>query len=358
MPITKPVRYPSGVSTDAPGTVNQDFPQIITNLQFQYINSTAIARSTDFTTTVTGSGTATNTTWPGGLLNITTSAASGDAVTMTSKTQGIQILPGNRSWVNASVATTTTANAQTFYLGMTDALTFGGATNAVYLFKPAGGSTLNLIVKNGATTTTFTNIADLAKPSGFYGDTTSYAGSLTFNATGTTFSTVAVTTAGNAGGAGYQRAPLIIPTGTGGSGAQVYCQIGSGALYAPYIAAAGSGYTAGTLGATILPFINLSMHYDGKGTLFIGVNGKCVISIGPYGATSVTAGATVANAANNSYTVTNQLGTGVAPVQPRTGAFENMAALVPMYPGIAVVNTSAAAATMYLNEMEFAGDLN
>ena len=196
MAITKPVRYPSGVATDTPGSINQDFPMVYTNLQFQYVNSIALARSTDFTTTVTGSGTATNTAWPGGLLNITTSAASGDAVTMSHKTQGAQFLPGNRVWLNASVATTATANAQTVYIGMTDALTFGGATNAVYVFKPAGGSTLNVIVKNGATTTTFTNIADLAEPSGFYGDANSYPGTLTFNAAGTTFSTVAVTTTG------------------------------------------------------------------------------------------------------------------------------------------------------------------
>ena len=354
MPITKPVRFPSGVSGDSPSSINADFPQVLGRYQYNYLNTIALARSTDFTSTIVGTGTVTNTAWPGGMMTITNTAGAADAITLGHKTQGMQILPGNRFWMNATIAMPLSGVAQTMYLGGCDATTFGAATNGIWLFKAAASSSLSLVIKNGATTTTFTNIADLSKTSGWVNDTSAVAGTLAFNGAGTTFATVTV----NNPGSGYQVSPFVIPTGTAGSGAQVYCQIGSGQLYAPYIAAAGSGYTAGTLGATILPLHNIALYYDGKGTLFVGVNGKTVISIGTYGATSVTAGATVTNAAYNSYIFTKQLSTGVAPIQPRAGSFENLSALVPMFPSIALVNTSAVASTMYVNEIEFAGDLS
>lgn len=357
--LKTPVRYPSSIATDAPGTTMQDFPMVPNKDQFSMqVPALPYRGTTDFTVTTAGSATAQAVAGLGGTVSLTTTNLANDAVTLVWKPQALQIIPGNRSWLAANIAGSTTvapAITANIFLGWLNASTFAAATAGVYLQKAAASTALNLVIKNGGTTTTFTNVADLAKPSGIYGDTTSSVGSLAFNTTGTTFTNVTVATPG----AGYARAPIIKATGTGGSAAQVYCQLGSGSLYAPYITAAGSGYTANTLGAEVNHVINLSMFYDGKGTLFFGINGKTVLSIGPKGATSVTAGATVANASFNSYTVTNQLSTGVAPVQPATGAFENIAPLVPMFAGAGIVNPAAsfAAATAYLQNFEVAGDI-
>lgn len=354
--MAQPVRFPSGVSTYQPKNTLASFPALPAPNQASLLNEFIPYRSGDFTITQTN-GSGASLAWnEGGLTISTTGATAADKIIFGMNAAAAVFMPGNQYWTSTTIAVPSTISDTNVYLGESNNvdISSGSVTDGVYFLKPSGGTTVNLIIKKASTTTTFTNIADLAKPSGIYGDTSSTAGTLSFNTSGTTLTSIAVASSG----AGYQQAPYVQITGTGGSGASAYVQLRSGGLYAPYITAAGSGYTAGTFAGTILPWITLSKYYDGKGTLYIGVNGKTVMSIGPQGQTSITAGGTATNASFKSYYVTNQLTTGQAPVQPKAGAFDNMMPLVPMYPGGGFVNTTANARTAYVDSFQLGFEYN
>jgi len=353
--MANPVRFTSGVSTFSPKSNQASFPMVPTPNQGCVINEFVPYRSGDFVAAQTNGSVAALAWNSGGITLSTTGSTTGDKIILGMTSPAIQYMPGNQMWTGITVAAPSTIADVNVYFGEANTQDITNSpTDGVYFLKPAGGTAVNLIVKKAGTTTTFTNIADLAKPSGLYGDATSTAGTLTPNGTGTTLTSLAVAT----GGSGYASAPLLITTGTSGSGAAAYCQVASGSLYAPYVTAAGSGYTAGTFSVTPLPWITLSKYYDGKGTLYIGVNGRTVMSIGPSGRTNVAAGGTAANASFQSYYVTTQLSTSVAPIQPRAGAFDNLMPLVPMYPGGGIANTTANARTAYVDSFQLGFEYN
>ena len=354
--MAQPVRFPSGVSTHQPKNTLASFPTVPSTNQVSLINEFVPYRSGDFTITQTNGSGAILAWNNGGLTLSTTGGTAADKIMFGLAAQAAVYMPGNQLWTSCTVAVPSTISDTNVYIGEANNvdLSSGSVTDGIYFLKPSGGTTVNLIIKKAGTTTTFTNIADLAKPSGIYGDTSSTAGTLTFNTSGTTLTSIAV----NASGSGYQQAPYLQVTGTAGSGAQAYCQLRSGGLHAPYVTAAGSGYTAGTFAATILPWITLSKYYDGKGTLYIGVNGKTVMSIGPSGTTSITAGGTASNASFKSFVVTNQLTTGQAPIQPKAGAVDNIMPLVPLYAGGGVANTTANARTAYVDSFQLGFEYN
>lgn len=354
--MAQPVRFPSGVSTYPPKNTLASFPVVPAINQASLVNEFIPYRSGDFTITQTN-GSGAQLAWnEGGLSVSTTGATAADKISFGLNAQAVQFLPGNQFWSSVTVAMASTQADANVYLGESNNvdITSGSVTDGVYFWKPTAGMTVNLVVKKGSTMTQFTNIADLSKPSGIYGDTTSTAGTLSFNTSGTTLTSIAIATSGS----GYQQAPYVQVTGTSGSGASAYVQLRSGGLYAPYITGAGSGYTAGTFAATILPWVTLSKYYDGKGTLYIGVNGKTVMSIGPQGQTSITAGGTATNASFKSYYVTNQLTTGQAPVQPKAGAFDNLMPLIPLFSGGAMANTTANARTAYIDSFQLGFEYN
>lgn len=353
--MAQPVRFPSGVSTYPPKNTLASFPLVPAINQASLVNEFIPYRSGDFTIAQTN-GTGALLGWnEGGLTLSTTGATAGDKIIFGMNAQCAVYMPGNQLWTSCTIAVPSTISDTNVYMGEANTQDITNSpTDGVYFLKPSGGTTVNLVIKKAGTTTTFTNIADLSKPSGIYGDTTSTAGTLSFNTSGTTLTSIAVATSGS----GYQQAPYVQITGTAGSGASAYVQLRSGGLYAPYITAAGSGYTAGTFAGTILPWITLSKYYDGKGTLYIGVNGKTVMSIGPQGQTSITAGGTATNASFKSYYVTNQLTTGQAPIQPKAGAFDNLMPLVPMYPGGGFTNTTANARTAYVDSFQLGFEYN
>ena len=353
--MAQPVRFPSGVSTYPPKNTLASFPSVPAINQASLVNEFIPYRAGDFTPAQTNGAGAWLGWNNGGLTISTTGATAADKIIFGMNAQCAVYMPGNQLWTSVTIAVPSTISDTNVYMGEANTQDITNSpTDGVYFWKPTGGMTVNLVVKKGGTTTQFTNIADLSKPSGIYGDATSTAGTLSFNTSGTTLTSIAVATHGS----GYQQAPYLQVTGTGGTGAQAYCQLRSGGLYAPYVTAAGSGYTAGTFAANILPWITLSKYYDGKGTLYIGVNGKTVMSIGPQGQTSITAGGTATNASFKSYYVTNQLTTGQAPVQPKAGAFDNMMPMVPMYPGGGFTNTTTNARTAYMDSFQLGFEYN
>ena len=355
--MATPVRYPSGVSVNPTRHVVSTFPAVPAGNQTtkQSDFQPYISTEWDTATGKSGSGTVAAQAWNAGAVKLSTASVGSDVTPMIlNAATAYQFIPGNQLWLDTRIAVPTASNDANIYVGFTQANAFASATDGLYFIKPTGGSTWNLVLRKGSSSTTITGIADTSKPNGLPG-TSSSAGSLTFNGTGTTFTTVAV----NAPGSGYQAAPLVIFGGTAGSGGQGYVQLGSGSLYAPYITAPGSGYTAGTLTAEIDPWINFQVYYDGKGTLYVGVNGRAVLSIGPGGSTSLSAGSTVAYSANASnYISTATLTVGVAPVQPKTGDVYTLLPQVPLLCGYTINNTTTNARSMYIDEFNVGTEQN
>jgi hypothetical protein len=377
--MANPQRYTSGLSTFPIQHVLNTFPVVPT--QFQVTKGDdfiPFRQSTDYTATTGGTGaTAAAFSWNGGAIKLTAGSTTPFKSFEALGANSLQIIPGNQVLLDVRMAIPTgsmqnPATDSVIYAGLFDNVDPTAASNGIYFTKPAAGSALNLVVLKGGTATTFQNVGDLAKPSGIFNDVASTAGSLTFNATGTTFTTVTVSNSG----AGYRCAPLVLPFGTAGSGAGVYCQLGgntqgisyrngavdtnNSGLYAPYIYAAGSGYTAGTLGADILPWINVQFWYDGKGTLHVGINGRKVLTLGYAGVTTATPGSTynVATAGNSFNFQGTTLTSGVAPVQPFNGDFFVAAPLVPLQLAFGLVGTNGNSRVMYVEEINLATELN
>ena len=355
--MANPVSFTSGVSVNPKRHVLATVPAVAAG--YQTLKATDfqpyISTEWDTATGKSGSGTVAAYPWNSGALKLTTTATGSDVVpVILNAATAYQFIPGNQLWFDTRFTVPTASNDANIYIGLTSANAFASATDGVWLLKPAGGSTWNLVIRKASSSTTITGVADTSKPNGLNA-TSSVAGTLAFNTTGTTFTNVTVATPGS----GYAAAPLVIFTGTAGSGGQGYVQLGSGSLYAPYITAAGSGYTANTLGAEIDPWINFEFYYDGKGSFYFGVNGKAVVSITPGGQTALTAGSTVAYSANASnYASTATLTTGVAPVQPKAGDAYTLLPQVPLLVGYTLNNTTANARTMYIDEFNIASEQN
>ena len=381
-----PTRFTSGVSSFPPRHIMQTFPSMATNFQIvkteDYIPFRA---SSDYVTTLTGTGsTAAAYSWNGGAVLLSNPATTATGIYLSLGTTGstgagnAQIVPGQQLWhdVRVDVPAVTNTNA-TVYVGLFDNVnptTAIASGNGIYFIKPAGQSAFNFAITktfNGTTTTTtWTNVGDFAKPSGLYADSSSNPGSLSFNATGTTYTNVTVTTPGS----GYVVSPLVVTTGTAGSGAVVYAGLGgaanyasvnnsSGSLYNPFIGASGSGYTAGTLTAEIDPWINLQFWFDGQ-RLFVGVGGRIVFTVQASGAQTVAMGTTNVVGVTTGTPVTSfaipasaQITTGQMPVQPQVGSPVNILPLNPLFQTFGFVNTTATATRMYVDETNIASEL-
>ena len=371
--MPNPTRFTSGVSTFPVQHALNTFPVVASQWQVNKGDDfIPFRQSTDYTATASTGGTAAAMSWNGGAVKVTGGTTTPFKSFEALGANSLQMVPGNQLWHDVRMAAPTGSmqnplQDSVVYTGFFDNVDPTAATNGIYFIKPAAQTFVNFVVLKNGTATTFQNIADFAKPSGVYGDTAAVAGALAFNTTGTTFSAVTVATAG----AGYRCAPLCLPFGTAGSGGQIYTQLGgatqgggtgSGApLYAPYIVAAGSGYTANTLGCDIVPWINLQFWYNGKGTMFVAVNGRTVLTLGKDGNAIAVPGSTynIATSGYNAYNFTGTtLTTGVAPVQPYPGDVYVAAPQVPLQLAFGLVGTSGNARYLYVEEINIGTELN
>ena len=362
------------------------FPTVATNFQIVKTEDYIPFRSSsDYVTTLVGAGsTAQAISWNGGAISLTTAATINTGIYLSLGTTGgtgagsVQIVPGQQLWHDVRVAVPSVTNTNgTVYVGLFDNVnptTAVASGNGIYFVKPAGQSAFNFAITktfNGTTTTTtWTNVGDFAKPSGIYNDPNASAASLSFNTTGTTYTSVSVTNPG----AGYNVSPLILATGTGGSNATLYSALGgaaqyqsvnnsSGSLTNAYIGNSGSGYTAGTLSAEIDPWINLQFWFDGQ-ILHVGVGGRIVFAVQYNGYNAVNVGGTNVVGVTSGTPITNwfvpasaQITTGQMPNQPPVGAPINILPLAPLFQTFGYVTTTATALRLYVDETNIASEL-
>lgn len=385
--MASPVRFPQGLNTFAPRHMLNTFPVATSPDSVVVTEDFLPYRAGDYTVTQTN-GSATTFGWPAGAVKLaTTGATAADNVYLSRSGSGFQPILGNRFWANFRVAyprTVGNTNDTNIYIGWFDNVNPASATNAVYFFKPAGGTSVNFIIKKFGVTTTFQNVADLALPSGLFGDTNSVNGTIAATVAGNILTTTSVATPG----AGYQVAPLVLSTAASGAAGlvPVFVQLASTAnsqtnpqvpiqttgipyasLSMPYVVngAAGSFTNSGST-TTYLeaePVIDLGFYFDQYGRLYVGVNGRTVMSIigkaNELGVTGIAGGGTSNVAtAGPSYYSTTQLSTSVAPFQPPVGNAYNILPTVPLAVAVGFANTTANARAFYVTEYYSAIELN
>ena len=372
--MVAPTRFTSGLSTYKPNQILSTFPTVPAPNQtgtntFEMSPYTAGQWTVTATTaTVTAGTTTPGTGFNGGIISMAVTTASGGkaAVSLNGNIatgQTIQFIPGNQVWFNAQVAHNSTflsdATAVSRY-GFVDLVDpTGTVTNGVYFEKAAAGTALNLVIKNtgltGSTvTTTINNVADLAKPSGIFGDTSSSVGTLTTAGSANKYTSIAI----GIPGSGYAQAPLVRALGSGGSApfSQLYAQVGNGGLYAPYIAhVGGAGYT--TFTNEVNHWLDLSIYYDGKGRLYVGVNGKMVATIGINGSTVLAAGGT-ATSGNNFFATNASMTTSIAPVLPQPGAFDNIMPMVALNASVGYSLNTNTTNILFLDNIQAGSEYN
>lgn len=386
--MASPTRFPSGLNTFPSRHILGSFPISTSPRQIALAEDFLPYRAGDYTVTQTN-GTAAQFSWPSGCVKLsTTGTTAGDNIWLQRSGAFIQAVNGNQFWMNFRLAyprSVGNANDTNVYCGMFDNANPSSATNGVYFIKPSGGTAVNFVIKKGGTTTTFQNVADLALPSGLFGDTNAVNALLNSTVAGNAFTAISV----NTPGAGYQTAPLILSTATSGAAGlvPVYSQLGSTAysssnpqvpvqttglpyasLVSPVITNPAAGaFTNGGPVTTYLeaePLIDLSVYFDGVGTLYVGVNGRQVMAIRgdakQIGVVPVAAGATVNVATQSapSFYSTTQLTTSVSPFQPPIGSPINLLPLIPLTLGAGFGNTTAAARALYLFEYYAGVELN
>ena len=361
MAYQSPTRFNSGLSL-YPYTDNlSQYPSVVTPTQFGFQNGDFVPYNAAEWTTTQTNGTAAAYPWNSGVVKLsTTGSTTTDAIYLTGTMQSLQFRANNRLWFSVDVAIpSTSATDITFRAGLSDTANPASAANGILFRKPSGGTAVHLDVIKAGTTTSILNIADVSKPSGIYGSTSS-VGTMTGNATGTTLTALTVATAGS----GYQKDPLVVISGAAGSGATGRVEIGTGStgmnnagLYNAVVTSPGSGYTAGTFAAEIDHFIRFSLWFDARGTLWVGVGKTVAASFGRFGQTSVVTGSTVDASVTqpDSFTTPTQLSSGMT-VLPPTGDFMNIAPLVTMYPSFGFVNTTANPRIAYVDQVLYAGE--
>ena len=373
--MVAPTRFPAGISTYKTQQVLNTFPNLPNSNQ-QSVATVEMAPylagmyTVTNTTSTIGAGTQTpGTGFNAGVLALAVTTASGGkaAVALNGNAaagQGVQFIPGNQVWFNMQVAhnagflADATVVSRYGFFDVSD--TTGTIANGIYLEKvAAAGGALNLVIRNtGLTgtvvTTTINNVADISKPSGIYGDTSSTVGTLTTAGAANKYTSVVVATAGS----GYVQAPLVRAIGANGSApfAQVYCQVQNNALYAPYIAhVGGTAYT--TFTNEVNHWIDLSFYYDGKGRFFFGINGKAILSIGMDGTTVLVAGGT-ATTGNAFYSTNTAMTTSIAPVLPAPGSFDNIMPMVAMNAAAGYALNTAATNIMFIDSIQAGSEYN
>jgi hypothetical protein len=380
--MVAPTRFPAGISTFKTNQILNTFPTLPASNQYLALNPeffpylASMYTVTNTTATIAAGLQSAGGTSSAGLngsllsLAVTTAAGGKAAISLNGNVgspyngNNVQFIPGNQVWFNTQVAhnstflTDATAVSRYGLFDLSDPT--GTILNGVYFEKvAAAGGALNLVIKNtgltGATvTTTINNVADISKPSGIYGDTSSTVGTLTTAGSANKYTSVAVATSGS----GYVQAPIVRTTGASGAYpfAQIYAQVQNGALYAPYIAhVGGTGYT--TFTNEVNHWIDLSLYYDGKGRLFVGVNGKQVASIGMDGVTSLSAGGT-ATTGNSFYAVNSSMTTSIAPVLPAPGSFDNIMPMSALSAGVGYALNTAATNIMFIDQIAVASEYN
>lgn len=383
--MANPIRFPKGVSTYSPRATLASFPSVPTPSQVVVAEDFLPYRATDYTVTTAVAGTIATFPQLAGAIKLATSASGTDTIFAMRAGQAFQFMALNQFWFNVRLAyprTVLNANDTNIYAGLMDAATFALANNGIFFQKVAGGTAVALVIKKAGTTTTFNNIADFALPSGLFGDTNSVNGVLSATIAGTAFTGVTVNTAGS----GYECSPLVLTTTTaGGTTGSTPIVVGLGAsalsatnpqfpvnttglmygsLYAPVVSTPGSGFTnAGPLTTLleVVPFIDLSLYYNGKDTLYVGVNGRQVLSIGPGGVGTFAAGGTV-NAATAlgtpSFFPTTALTSAVSPVLPIAGSAYNVLPLTTLNAIVGFTNTTANIRTLYVDDYLIAEEFN
>lgn len=370
-----PTIFPNGIGTFPGGNTLSSFPSLPTRYQALRVEDFIPYRSADYTATTGGTGAAIAAfPWNSGAVRLTGGSTTPFKATLAHPANFVQAIPGNGIWygMRAGMPTgsmTNPSNDADFYSGFFDNADPTAASNGFYFHKPNGGTAIHFVIKKATVTTTFQNVGDFAKPSGAFGDALDVAGALTANTSGTTLSSLAVATPGF----GYRVSPLLLINGTSGTGAQAYVQLGGAAgyptvsgrypgssLYSPIVVAAGSGYTAGTFTADVIPWVDLQMFYDGKGRLQVGIGGRNVLTLDKYAVTKITPGDTVnvatgAKAYNFNGTV---LTAGVMPVQPAPGDPIVALPLSLLVPAFGIVGTTANNRVAYVDEMNVAVELN
>ena len=390
---TRPARFTQGISTYVPRHMMGSFPVVPTPVQVSLTEDFLPFRQTDYTVTTAVSGTAVAFSQIGGAVKLATSASATDTIWLAKGNAtggfgaGFQFQAQNQMWMDTRMAyprTVLNANDTNIYWGLFDNVVPTSASNGVYFIKPAGGTSVNFVIKKAGTVTTFQNVGDLSLPSGLYGDTNSVNATLNATVTGNAIAAVSVATAGS----GYEWTPLILTTSTSGTAGNnaASAMLGSSAFGAsnpsvplgttglPYASVFGpvitnpnaASYT-NNAGATNLlevePLLNFHFWYDGKGTLYVGVNGRQVMSIigtqTGVGVNAVTAGGTyTVTSANNSFNSATQLSTSVSPFQPPIGSPINLVPLVPLGYAIGFANTTANIRTLYVDEFNVAVEIN
>ncbi len=378
-------RFLPGIGVTPPRSLLANLPAVPGSRQVLKVEDFVPYRAGDFTLTQTN-GTTAAFAWNCGAVQLsTTGSTAGDRMFLSLPTSAWQIVQGNQSFMDTKIAirgsaAVGNANDTNMFCGWFNTADPATATDGLYFLKPSGGYTVNFIVKKGGTTTTFQNVADLSKPSGIVNDAASSAGTLAGTISGNALTAVSIGT----GGGGYQSAPIVIHTTAAGTLGTVYVQLGStsffgnpslpanltqltyGALYAPYITAAGSGYTNGAASFDVCALHDLQIYFDGKGRLIIGINGRATLSIGgsavEIAPTAMVPGQTYnlasAGVGPNFSTIGTQLSTSVAPVQPALGSFLNVSPLTTMQWITGIGNTTANARAMFIDEVNLASELN
>jgi len=378
-----PTRSPSGQSTYPPRHVLKDFPYLTSDYTIYKNEDFLPYRSVDYTVTQTN-GTAANFNWNGGAVKLsTTGTTSSDKIMVANAALSQQFMLGNRQFFDARIARAGSYTDINLYVGLSDNADLSAATNGVYFLKPAGGTAVNFVIKNGGTVTTFQNVGDLNNPSGIFNDPNGANASVTFTLTSGNYTTPVVAAAG----AGYRVAPLILATGATGANAMLATALG-GSVQGNFLNPSGLGtqipyagianawivnkgngaYT--TVTAEIDPWINLQFYYNGFGRIVVGINGREVMAIqgaavdvGNPGGTGVTAGGTYNLATSGigplfAATGTQLTTTNFGPTVPAVGDPMNILPLTQLQVVAGFVNTTANARSMYWDEYNVATEFN
>lgn len=385
--MASPARFPAGLATFPQRHILGSFPIATSPKQIALLEDFLPYRAGDYTVTQTN-GTATQFSWPSGAVRLnTTGGSAADRIFLQRIGAAFQAVNGNQFWMNFRVAYSRTvgnANDTNIYLGWFDNADPVAAANGIYFLKPTGGTSVNFVIRKAGVSTTFQNIADLALPSGLFGDTNSVNAVLASVVAGNAFTNVTVNTAG----AGYQLSPLVLSTTASGTAGlvPVFAGIGSTAytssqpnvpiqstgwpyasIVAPSIinptAAAFTNSAGNTTWLEVEPILDLSAWFDGNGTLLVGVNGRPTLAIrgtsSQLGNVAVAAGATVNVATTGpSYYSATQVGTGIMPFQPPIGSPMNLFPLLPMTFNAGFIGTTANARALHLFEVYNAVELN
>jgi hypothetical protein len=311
----------------------------------------------------------------------TTGSTNADEIMLASKGQFAQFIPGNRMGFTCRVALSGTPSDIDAYFGLADgADPTTPPSNGIFFKKAHGGTVCSLVIISAQAggTTTFSNVADLAKPSGLQGDSNAVAGAIGSTISGGNYTALTVTTPGS----GYVRAPLVLATGASGANALLGCQLGGSgvnvtnpatsatqipysSLYAPFIINPGNtSYTTGTV--EVDPWIDLAFWYDGFGTFEVGVNGRVVMTIRgsatQAGTTAVSVGNTYNLATSGvgpSFTSNANLTTSAyGPVLPATGDPLGLLPLDAMQAVMGFKNTTANARAIYVSGYKVMSEWN